>query len=221
MRYPATAAVTTWLTGRGLPSTVWDWAAPHSCRQADARWPAAAAAAHPVTLHLWLLVLPRLRCSRCCHLGCPTPLIRQLLLPLALQGRRFSRPKRLNAYKEWLKQFAADGEREGAGGGVAGSWLPRQSSDDLLLDTIMLRLRLGDGLDLRQLAASHVEGEEAAERVRAALQPHVERGWVVAGGGGGSGEVQQVLRLADPQGFVVSNDIISDVFAAFDITEED
>jgi oxygen-independent coproporphyrinogen-3 oxidase len=104
---------------------------------------------------------------------------------------------------------------------VAGSWLPRQSSDDLLLDTIMLRLRLGDGLDLRQLAASHVEGEEAAERVRAALQPHVERGWVVAGGGGGSGEVQQVLRLADPQGFVVSNDIISDVFAAFDITEED
>ena len=138
---------------------------------------------------------------------------------LPLQGRRFSRPKRLNAYKEWLKQFAADGEREAAGGGVAGSWLPRQSSDELLLDTIMLRLRLGDGLDLRQLAASHVEGEEAAERVRAALRPHIERGWVVAGGGGG-GEVQRV-RLADPQGFVVSNDIISDVFAAFDITEED
>ena len=138
--------------------------------------------------------------------------------PLPLQGRRFSRPKRLNAYKEWLKQFAADGEREGAGGGVAGSWLPRQSSDDLLLDTIMLRLRLGDGLDLRQLAASHVEGDEAAERVRAALRPHIERGWVVASGGGGG--VQRV-RLADPQGFVISNDIISDVFAAFDITEED
>jgi oxygen-independent coproporphyrinogen-3 oxidase len=104
---------------------------------------------------------------------------------------------------------------------VAGSWLPRQRSDDLLLDTIMLRLRLGDGLDLRQLAASHVEGEEAAERVRAALRPHIERGWVVASGGSGGGGGVQRVRLADPQGFVISNDIISDVFAAFDITEED
>lgn len=142
-----------------------------------------------------------------------------------MQGRRFSRPKRLNAYREWLKQFA--GDAEALGPRVAGAWLPRESADDLLLDTVMLRLRLGSGLDLRQLAAAHPQGDEAADVVRRALAPHIARGWVLADNGsssrgsssGGSGGEVQRVRLADPQGFVVSNDIISDVFAAFDLTD--
>lgn len=71
------------------------------------------------------------------------------------QGRRFSRPKRLNSYRQWVEQYAGDAERQGPQ--VAGSWLPRESGDDKLLDTIMLRLRLADGLDLRQLAAQHAQ----------------------------------------------------------------
>lgn len=55
----------------------------------------------------------------------------------------------------------------------------------------------------------------------AALQPHIARGWAVAEGGDGGGGGAAQVRLADPQGFVVSNDIISDVFAAFDITSAD
>ena len=75
-----------------------------------------------------------------------------------------------------------------------------------------------------------------------ALQPHIQRGWVLtdqgsgwssgsgSSGGGGSGSGSRSsgseaavlrVRLADPQGFLVSNDIISDCFAAFDITSQE
>lgn len=60
--------------------------------------------------------------------------------------------------------------------------------------------------------------------VLGALQPHISSGLVLADGSpaasGGGGEVRRV-RLADPRGFVMSNDIISDAFAAFDITAAD
>lgn len=69
-----------------------------------------------------------------------------------------------------------------------------------------------------------LQGEEAADIVLGALRPHMQRGWVLADrgggwGGGGEGAVRRV-RLADPHGFLVSNDIISDCFAAFDITSQ-
>lgn len=161
-----------------------------------------------------------------------------------LQGRRFSRPKRLNAYRSWLQGYAGDAAARGPQ--VAGAWLPRESDDDRLLDTIMLRLRLADGLDLCQLARQHPQGGEAADLLRAALAPHAARGWVLthgthdggggskgsasssssndgssgrsSGGGGGLADMDWV-RLADPDGFIVSNDIISDCFAALDVTE--
>ena len=57
-----------------------------------------------------------------------------------LQGRRFSRPKGMHAYREWVGALA---DAAAAGGPrVPGSELPPESADDLLLDTIMLRLRL-------------------------------------------------------------------------------
>ena len=82
---------------------------------------------------------------------------------------------------------------------------------DQLLDTVMLQLRLGAGLDLTAVAASH--GAAAAAAVRAAAAGHAKRGLVELFSGPG-GEAR--LRLADPQGFLLSNDIISDIFAALD-----
>lgn len=157
-----------------------------------------------------------------------------------LQARRFSRPKRLGAYRQWVEALTAEATQRGRQ--LPGGELAPESADDLLLDTIMLRLRLADGLDLRQLAAQHPDGQQAVTVVLGALQRHIEAGLVLvgksdssksssgagesrnsnsSGAGGSSPENPGVVRLADPGGFLVSNDILSDVFAAFDITQHD
>ena len=94
----------------------------------------------------------------------------------------------------------------------------------------MLRLRLSDGLDLAQLGARF--GAQQAAAAAAALAPHVgaglaeviaDRGHALgcaprargAGAEGGGEDLSGcVVRLTDPEGFLVSNDVISDVFAA-------
>lgn len=104
-----------------------------------------------------------------------------------------------------MENFAAGGS------GVPGEGeLDEEGSGDALLDTIMLRLRLGDGLDLEQLSLDF--GSEAAAKTLAALEPHIKSGLALLTGGGG-GRLP-VVKLSDPGGFLVSNDIISDVFAA-------
>lgn len=82
---------------------------------------------------------------------------------------------------------------------------------DRLLDAVMLQLRLGRGLDLDAVAAGH--GTAAADAIRRAVRQHEASGLVtLATGLDGS----KRCRLTDPEGFLMSNDIISDVFAALD-----
>ena len=109
------------------------------------------------------------RCIRSAYLGMhQMPWSRCLSAPAASlpQGRRFSRPKRLNAYRRWVDDFqllgsvaaAAGGEgsagggreereaaREAGGRAVPGLHLPPETPLDRLLDTVMLRLRLSGG----------------------------------------------------------------------------
>ena len=99
------------------------------------------------------------------------------------------------------------------GGGLPGAEQEPQAPDDDLLDTVMLRLRLADGLDLAAVAGQH--GEVAATAIRRALEPHMARGLVAAADlGRQSARAGSRFRLTDPAGFLVSNDVISDVFAA-------
>ena len=140
-------------------------------------------------------------------------------------GRRFSRPKRLNAYLKYLEEL--EGEVGGYGNlgapVVPGSTLPEESVDDRLTDTIMLRLRLSEGLDLRQVAADYSNGGDVVKVIVSSLLEHEQRGHVVFGREEeedsarrrGEGEISRV-RLTDPDGFIVSNDVISDVFVALD-----
>ena len=82
----------------------------------------------------------------------------------------------------------------------------------------MLRLRMSDGLNLDWLAEHH--GSHASLQVSAGLQPHVKSGLVeqdMRAALPGSGcKPFGTVRLADPDGFLMSNDIISDVFVALD-----
>lgn len=89
---------------------------------------------------------------------------------------------------------------------IPGSHLPPSTPEDALLDLVMLRLRTADGLDVHTLESTF--GQQAGRLVRDGLQPHVARGlaqWC-------DGE-ERVVRLTDPEGFMVSNDVIADVFA--------
>jgi oxygen-independent coproporphyrinogen-3 oxidase len=148
-----------------------------------------------------------------------------------LAGRRFSRPKRLDAYEAWVGEFEAagaggQGSSSGSGGGqvdllvgVPGAKeLPPETAEDRLLDAVMLGLRTSDGLDLAALAAAYGDGAVAA--MLPALERHEQRGLVQltrggGGGGGGGGGSSEVVRarLTDPRGFMLSNDVISDLFA--------
>lgn len=80
------------------------------------------------------------------------------------------------------------------------------SETDHLLDTIMLRLRLSDGLDLGMVEAQY--GKEKVESITKAIKPHVQQKLVRT--------FNNSIALADPAGFMLSNDIISDVFAELD-----
>ena len=100
-----------------------------------------------------------------------------------------------------------------------------QSLEDRLQDVVMMRLRTADGLDLEEVGQLH--GSNAVRRIEKALQPHEAAGLVtrvhaevaVAQAalarqhGAEDAPLSRIVRLADPEGFLVSNDIISDVFA--------
>lgn len=85
-----------------------------------------------------------------------------------------------------------------------------------LLDAVMLRLRMSDGLDMDWLAQQF--GQLCAEQVAASLQPHIANGLAEfkPGKSGTNGHHTGHVRLADPEGFLMSNDIISDIFVALD-----
>ncbi len=120
------------------------------------------------------------------------------------------------------------------GDGQLGREQAQQPPADQLLDTVMLSLRMADGLDLAAVAELH--GLDAAHCIEAALEPHLASGLVsmvhqqeqLPTATHQDSQTQRnheqrssirtqqwpCLRLADPGGFLVSNDIISDVFAA-------
>lgn len=85
-----------------------------------------------------------------------------------------------------------------------------------MLDIVMMRLRTADGLDMADFRERF--GEGAVRAVNAALEPHEAAALVerrakeptIEEGG----KAVDLVRLSDPDGFLVSNDIISDVFAA-------
>ncbi|BAU42636.1 radical SAM family heme chaperone HemW [Leptolyngbya sp. O-77] len=109
--------------------------------------------------------------------------------------QRFSRPRTRREYFHWLETL------ESAGGRLAHPTTPPQ---ERLLDTLMLGLRLADGLDLPRLELEF--GKGAIARILAGLQPHAQRGWVE--------QTSSHIRLTDPEGFLFSNVVLSDLFEA-------
>ncbi|BDI20156.1 hypothetical protein ANSO36C_59580 [Nostoc cf. commune SO-36] len=106
-----------------------------------------------------------------------------------VEGKRFTRPRKTSEYYQWVQ----------AGGVIDCDVTPPK---EVLLETLMLGLRLAEGVSLAALA--EVFGEEKVEEICRCLQEYFDRGWVEVAGGR--------LRLIDPQGFLFSNVVLAELF---------
>ncbi|MEW6497237.1 MAG: radical SAM family heme chaperone HemW [Cyanobacteriota bacterium] len=128
-----------------------------------------------------------------------------------VQGRRFTRPRTRREYYAWVQQLIEAG----------GVWdCSELSEDDVLLETLMLGLRLAEGLNLGTLAQQF--GEKTLNQIGIALQPYYRNGWVEVVGTDGKAiaptNTQNLpryghLRLSDPEGFLFSNTVLADLFS--------
>lgn len=106
-----------------------------------------------------------------------------------VDGKRFTRPRKTKEYYQWVQ----------AGGVIDCDLTP---SKEVLLETLMLGLRLAEGVSLAALAAAY--GEEKVEEICRCLQGYFAQCWVEIAEGR--------LRLIDPQGFLFSNVVLAELF---------
>ncbi|YAF95701.1 MAG: radical SAM family heme chaperone HemW [Nodularia sp. CChRGM 3473] len=109
-----------------------------------------------------------------------------------IQGKRFTRPRKTQEYYQWVQAGAVID-------------CPATPPEEVLLETLMLGLRLAEGVSLVMLAEKF--GEAKVEEIRQCLRVYFEKGWVEVLG--------ERLRLSDPQGFLFSNVVLADLFNRF------
>jgi coproporphyrinogen III oxidase-like Fe-S oxidoreductase len=113
-----------------------------------------------------------------------------------VNGQRFTRPRKRREYFEWVE------EMEKNGGAID---CPVISREERLLDTLMLGLRLADGVHGEKLRSEF--GDLLVEKVLRTLQPYEKSGWVTIGD-----FPTQTIKLTDPDGFLFSNVVLSTLF---------
>eukprot|EP01039_Chlorochromonas_danica_P009391 gene9391-10371_t len=123
--------------------------------------------------------------------------------------RRFSRPSTLDDYSQWLERVEVN-PAEVVEELLGIYTLPeeeRAAHDRVdMEEAIMLALRTAHGLNIQDFNITY--GPQATRRVLRALKPFIESGRAV------QSEDSQLVRLSDPDGMLLSNEIISSVFAA-------
>jgi putative oxygen-independent coproporphyrinogen III oxidase len=110
-------------------------------------------------------------------------------------GKRFTRPRTRQEYYEWVQRGAVID-------------VPEISSEDRLLETLMLGLRLADGISLSSIAEEFDSAIE--DKIWTYLQPYYHQGWIEVI----SKKESKIdkLRLKDPEGFLFSNQILATLF---------
>jgi putative oxygen-independent coproporphyrinogen III oxidase len=121
-----------------------------------------------------------------------------------VDGQRFVRPRKRREYFEWVEDLEKNGE------GCCFADTARVdcavvSIEEMLLDTLMLGLRLADGLSVDGVRSQF--GDSLLAKVLEALQPYLKAGWV---------EIVEIpehrIKLTDPEGFLFSNVVLSTLF---------
>ena len=126
-------------------------------------------------------------------------------------GDRVARPRKTWDYYEWVEKVREKTENRRQKIEKQSLLLP---SYDLLLDTLMLGLRLEEGLAIAPLVRQF--GEAAIVRVWQRLQPYQKTGWVAVEPESAI-EMTAIerIRLTNPEGFLFSNVVLTDLFEEF------
>ncbi|MFS8878766.1 radical SAM family heme chaperone HemW [Synechococcus sp. H55.8] len=106
------------------------------------------------------------------------------------EGRRIQQPKTLYDYFEQVKAKAHP-------------LPPEASPEEVWMDTLMLGLRLQEGLDLGHLQERF--GDNKLKQALERLDPYFEKGWASCEAGR--------LRLIPPEGWLFSNEVLKDLLA--------
>ena len=127
--------------------------------------------------------------------------------------RRFSRPRTMKAYQQWANEFASNSNHGTEAGQIPGyDSMEPEASDEQLLDYVMLRLRLADGIPMDTLRRKF--GHQAADVVHTTLLSKLTHADKYACEVFVQG--QRHIRLTDPEGFLMSNECIATLFAKLD-----
>lgn len=126
----------------------------------------------------------------------------------SFSGRvRFSRPARFAEYSSWVERLKTEGYVTATGEGELSLGAVEDDRMDKLQDLVMLSLRTADGLDLSRVSAEF--GEDVCSTILRSIQPYALDNLIAITHNG----TERNLRLTDPDGFLLSNDIISSIFA--------
>lgn len=113
-----------------------------------------------------------------------------------VNGQRFSRPRTTTKYAQWVETFVANNGKINC---------EVVTERDRLLETLMLGLRLAEGVSLDAIASEF--GQETVDTILEILQPYIEKEWVKMI------PERNAIRLSDPEGFLYSNAVLSSLFA--------
>ena len=123
-----------------------------------------------------------------------------------LYNKRISRPSKMNEYKDWIQKIEFEGYKNNAILNNNDDSNEDEGNNTVdILDFVMLSLRTRDGLKLNQLRQMY--GIEKYNKVIKSLQPYVKNNLVTI-------IDDKSISLSDPEGFMLSNEIISSIFAA-------
>lgn len=121
-----------------------------------------------------------------------------------VNGVRHTRPHRLEDYYKWTELIEKDPDQLTE---IFGTQIDdRDTLIPDLLDVVMLSLRTADGLDLHRI--DQVYGNDQTQKILKSIHGYRTSNEVIYS------PDKEILRLKDPEGFIISNDIISSIFAA-------
>jgi putative oxygen-independent coproporphyrinogen III oxidase len=113
--------------------------------------------------------------------------------------QRFTRPRKRSDYYSWVQAYQI------AEGTIDCAVTP---AGEQLLETLMVGLRLVEGLSLATLQAEF--GARSVQQILACVQPYQEQGWVAIASENEPNQAR--LHLTDPEGLLFSNVVLSSLF---------